>query len=117
MPKFLEDSCYDLAHPNATCIEFHQDKHHRHGFPINHLVDYSIEPNPNASDDKNQPPQKLSLAFSSADVVVLGWRLDSLADNLRENQLSALCVIPKRYGEIERSLPFVASIKITPLKQ
>ena len=114
---FLEDTCYESANTYAACIEFHQDKHHRRGFHASQLIDYTLEPNPDAGDDKNAPAQKLSLAFSTADVVVLGWRLGFLADKLRDNKLAALCVIPKRYAELERAVAFVASIKITPLKQ
>lgn len=114
---FLEDTCYESANTYAACIEFHQDKHHRRGFHASQLIDYTLEPNPDAGDDKNQPPQKLSIAFSTADVVVLGWRLGFLANYLRDNKLTALCVLPKRYAELERAVAFVASIKITPLKQ
>ena len=114
---FLEDTCYESANTYAACIEFHQDKHHRRGFHASQLIDYTLEPNPDATDDKNAPPQKLSIAFSTADVVVLGWRLGFLADKLRDNKLSALCTLPKRYAELERAVAYVASIKITPLKQ
>jgi hypothetical protein len=114
---FLEDTCYESANTYAACIEFHQDKHHRRGFHASQLIDYTLEPNPDAGDDKNAPAQKLSLAFSTADVVVLGWRLGLLANYLRDNRLAAVGVIPKRYAELERAAAFVASIKITPLKQ
>jgi hypothetical protein len=115
--NFLEDKCYESANTYAACIEFHQDQHHRRGFHASQLIDYTLEPNPDAGDDKNAPAQKLSLAFSTADVVVLGWRLGLLANYLRDNRLSAVGVIPKRYAELERAAAFVASIKITPVKQ
>jgi hypothetical protein len=79
------------------------------------LIDYTLEPNPDASDDKNEPPQKLALAFSTADVVLLGWRLSHLADKLQENDLAAVRALPKRYAEFDRSKPFVASITIEPI--
>jgi hypothetical protein len=79
------------------------------------LIDYTLEPNPDAGDDKNAPPQKFALAFSTADVVILGWRLGILADKLRENDLATVHVLPKRYAEFDRSKPFVASIAITPV--
>jgi len=52
------------------------------------LIDYTLEPNPDVGDDKKLPPQKLALAFSTADVVLLGWRLGLLADKLQENDHS-----------------------------
>jgi hypothetical protein len=48
-------------------------------------------------------------------VVVLGWRLSRLADALRENRLAAVGKLPKRYADLDRNKPFVASITITPI--
>jgi hypothetical protein len=81
------------------------------------LIDYTLEPNPDAGEDKNAPPQKLALGFSTADVVILGWRLGRLADLLRENELATVHVLSKRYADLDRDRPFVASIIITPLSK
>jgi len=115
MPDFLDDSCYESAITYAACIEFHVDKHHRRGFSASQLIDYTLEPNPDADDGQDAPPEKLALAFSTADVVVLGWRLGFLADKLRENKLAAIGVLPKRYAELERIAVYVSSIVITPI--
>ncbi len=112
---FLDDRCYESANSYAGCIEFHIDKHHRRGFNASQLIDYTLEPNSDAGDGQDAPPQKLSLAFSTADVVVLGWRLGLLADKLRENKLAAIGVLPKRYAQLERIAVFVSSIVITPI--
>ena len=53
--------------------------------------------------------------LSTADLVILGWSLGFLADKLKENDLGTVHVLPKQYGELERSKPFVASIKITTI--
>ena len=115
MSTFLDDSCYESANSYAGCIEFHKDKHHRRGFNASQLIDYTLEPNPDAEDDKTVPPQKLSLAFSTADVIILGWRLGLIADYLRDNKLSAIGILPKRYAELERNAIYVSSIVITPI--
>ncbi len=88
----------------------------RLGFHTSQLIEYTVEPNPDAGDDndKNAPPQKLAFAFSTAEVVVLGWRLSHLADKLQENDLAAVRVLAKRYAEVDRSKPFVASITMIP---
>jgi hypothetical protein len=109
---FLLDKCYETLNTSAAFIEFHQDKDHRQAFNTSQLIGFSVAPNPDAKADKNEPPQKLSLVFSTADVVLLGWRLDFLADKLRENTLVAVGIIPKRYAELERAPVFVATIKI-----
>jgi hypothetical protein len=112
---FKEDSCYSTSGKYCACIEFHLSEHKRRGFHTSQLIEYTLESNPDAGDGKNEPPQKLALAFSTADVVVLGWRLGLLADKLQENDLAAIRALSKRYAEVDRHMPFVASISITPL--
>jgi len=57
------------------------------------------------------------MATSTAEVVELGWRLGHLADKLQENDLTAVRVLAKRLAEVDRHMPFVVSIKITPVEQ
>ena len=79
------------------------------------MIEYILEPNPDAADDKDIPPQRLALVFSTADVEVLGWRLGTLADKLQENNLAAVRILPKRFAELERNQPYVAFIGIMPI--
>jgi hypothetical protein len=116
--SLLENTdCYSTAGKYCACIEFHLSDHKRRGFSTSQLIDYTLEPNPDAGDDKNAPPQKLMLVFSTADVVVLGWRLGFLADKLQQNDLATIRLLPKRYGELDRSAPFVTAITITPVSK
>ena len=112
-----KDDCYTSSAKYCACIEFRQDEHHRHGFQTGQLIDYTLEPNPNSLDAKDMPPQKLVVAFSTADVVILGWRLGILADKLRENDLATVQVLPRCYADHDRNKPFVASITITPIEK
>jgi hypothetical protein len=73
----------------------------------------AIQPNP--ANDPNAPPQKFALVFSMADVVILGWRLDLIANNLRDNQLASVRARPQRFAQLEDNRPFMASIAITPV--
>ena len=57
----------------------------------------------------------LSLAFSTADVVILGWRLDRLTKLIQENRLASVSSLPKRYAELEPQKSFVSSIEIKPV--
>jgi hypothetical protein len=77
----------------------------------------AYEPNPDAADDRNAPPQKFTLAFSTADVAILGWRLETLAKRLCENELAVVRILPKRYADLDRFKTFVASIKITTIEK
>jgi phage tail protein X len=116
MPNFDKDSCYTASGKYCACIEFHLDEEHRHGFHTSQLIEYTLEANPDAADDKDIPPQRLALVFSTADVVVLGWRLGLLADKLQENDLAAVRALPKRYADVDRHTPFVASIAVTSIE-
>lgn len=112
---FLRDECYETGNLNCYCIEFHLDEHRRRGFHASQLITYSLDPNPAAENDKDAPPQILSLAFSTADVVILGWRLSRLADALQKNELAAIGILSKRYADFEPKKPFVSSIEIKPV--
>jgi hypothetical protein len=115
--SLIKDNCYTSSGKYCACIEFHLDEHRRHGFHTSQLSDYTLEPNPDAENDKNVPPEKFALAFSTADVVILGWRLGRLADLLRENDLATVHVLSKRYADLDRARPFVASITITAISR
>jgi len=115
MPE--HDSCYTTAGKYCACIEFHPDEHRRHGFHTSQLIEYTLEPNPDAEDNKNAPPDKLALAFATADVVILGWRLGLLTEKLRENELATVHVRPKRYAGLDNLAPCITSIKITPIEK
>lgn len=109
------ESSYTTSSKFCACIEFRLDEHRRRGFHTSQLIQFALDPNPAAEDDKNAPPEKLALAFSTADVVILGWRLGLLADRLRENELAIVRVQPTRYSGIEKTMPFVIAIQITPV--
>ena len=92
----------------------------RHQFSQNddgNLAGNTLEPNPNAGENKDAPPQRLALAFTAADLVILGWCLGRLADLLRENNLATVHVLPKRYADLAPARPFVASIIVTPFSK
>jgi len=112
-----KDDCYTTSVKYCACIEFHLDEERRRGFHTSQLIDYTLEPNPNQGEDQNAPPQKLTLTFSTADVVILGWRLGRLADLLRENNLATIHVLSKRYADLDRARAFVVSIIITPISR
>jgi hypothetical protein len=111
----FQDDCFVTANKYCACVEFHLDERQRHGFHSSQLIHYTVEPNPAAGEDRDAPPEKLALAFGTADVVVLGWRLGLLADHLQDNTLAAVRTLPRRYAELDGTKPFVATIAITPL--
>ena len=111
MSTFHEGTCYESANTYAACIEFHQDKLHRRSFHPSQLIEYPLEPNPDAGDDKNAPAQKLSIAFSTADVVVLGWRLGFFADKLQENDQAAVRALAQRFADAGHFASYCRCVK------
>ena len=107
--------CCAICGRYCSAIEFYLSEHKRRAFCTSQLIEYTLEPNPDAADDKDVPPQRLALVFSTADVEMLGWRLGTLADKLQESNLAAVRILPKRYAEAVGHSAFVASITITPI--
>jgi hypothetical protein len=112
---FKEGDCVLTTHKPCPCVEFAIGNDHRHGFQAAQLIHYTLEPNSEATGDKNKPTQKLTLAFATADVVVLGWRLAKLCDDLRNGDLLAVRALPDRYANLDQNKTFVASITVTPI--
>jgi hypothetical protein len=113
--RFKEGECLLTIQKHCPCIEFVLGELERYGFHASQLLDYHLQPNPAAGNEKNAPPEKLTLAFSTADVVLTGWRLDSLADHLRDGELLAVRSLAGRYANIDRSKTYVTAITVTPI--
>jgi len=67
-------------------------------------VGYTLQPNDSTGSEGGTlhgPPEKLTLAFATADVVMVGWRLERLAEHLRDGQLLAVRALPARYANRE----------------
>ena len=63
------------------------------------------------------PADRLTLGFSTADVVVIGWRLDSLTEELRSHKGGVIKKLPDaaRYEQLEAHACAVAGIEINPI--
>jgi hypothetical protein len=110
-----------LSHAEArgsalSFIEFRPDAHTRTGFAASQLLHYTLEPNPAATEgDKDAPPDRLTFAFHTADVAVLGTRLARLVELIGSHELAAVVAMDSRYANAEATQPFVAEILIRRL--
>ena len=95
-------------------IEFQPTPETRQGFALAQLLHYTLEANP-AAGNKEEAPERLSLAFSTADVVIFGARLVRLTDLLREHKLAVVRPLSGRYSNLEPTQPWVAEIVIARL--
>jgi hypothetical protein len=85
----------------------------RHGFALAQLLHYTLEPEVGELTDA--PRERLTLAFSTADVVVSGVRLAGLCDLLREHKLAAVWPLAERYANLFPDKHVVSEIVIRPL--
>jgi len=109
----FKNECYELAHKHVLCIEFVLSDTERLGFHTGQLLHYRLEPN--SSDQTDAPPEKLMIAFATADVVILGMKLSTLANHLRDGDLLSVRALPSRYANLDRNKTYVASITVTPI--
>ena len=70
LPLTKED-CYTTSGKYCACIEFHLTEHKRRGFPTSQLMDYTLEPNPDAEDDNGGRAQSQS-SFRTHHCIGLG---------------------------------------------
>jgi hypothetical protein len=103
---FLNDRC--------SFLEFWPEQKPWHGFAVSQLLHYSVEANTAAKDG---PPDKLTLGFSTADVVVTGWRLEQLADEVRGHKGGIVKTLPNavRYEQLQPNACAVAKIEVKPI--
>lgn len=105
-------SCYSGGtRSGGAFIEFRPDAHRRLGFPWAQLCHYTLEPNPGSDDT----PERLTLAFSTADVVLVGARLAKLVDLIHEHDLDWVAVVDARHAGLLARAPWVATIAIARL--
>jgi len=106
---FLNDRC--------SFLEFRPDQKPWHGFSCAQLLHYALEANSTAA--KDGPPDRLKLDFSTADVVLTGWRLEELAEQIREHKGGVVKTLPNavRYEQLKPNDCAVASIAVTPISK
>jgi len=115
--QFKESECVLTTQKHCPCVEFlladsEAARSRRHGFHASQLLDYCLQPN--EAETKDAPPEKLTLSFATADVRLTGWRLDRIADHLREGDLLAVRALPARYAHLDPGKCFVAQITVAP---
>lgn len=113
--KKAEDAVSVMPASQAVSfVEFRPDAVTRAGFPMAQLCHYTLEPNPDAGDQPDAPRERLTLAFSTADVVLVGLRLAALLEPLQQHRLASVVAHDARYAHAGAPQPWVARITIGP---
>ena len=110
-----EPFCIEETEHPVLILDFLARDGRIHGFPYSQLVNYLLDPNPDVQRGKDAPPDRLSLEFSTHDVVVTGWRLNALRPLLHSARIAALCAADPRYANVSRNKPFIAEITVKPV--
>lgn len=92
-------------------LEFRPTANTRVGFSYAQLCHYTLEPNPYP--ELSVAPERLTVAFSSADVVVYGARLGQVVDELAKQTVDWITVVDERYANLSER-PWVGRIDVQP---
>ena len=111
-----ETKCIELHGSSSATIDFFTGDKRVYGFPYHHLINYVLDANPNLDRNHDAPPERLTLAFSSHDAVVLGWRLQGLLQFLHDAKIFTVRSFDARYANLGDVMPFIAEIIVTPAK-
>ena len=111
---FNEGECVLTSQKHCPCIEFVLGPNQRHGFHASQLLHYRLEHN--EPEEKDSPPERLTIAFATADVTLTGWHLDKLSDHLRDGDLLAVRVVPSRYSKLQPNKTSVTFISVEPVR-
>ena len=111
-----ETKCIELHGSSSVTIDFFTGDKRVYGFPYHHLINYVMDANPDLDRNRDAPPERLALAFSSHDVVVLGWRLQVLLKFFHDAKITTIRAFDARYANLGEGLPFIAEIVVTPAK-
>jgi len=112
-----EGQCAREDHDGATFMEFVTEDDRAHGFPYSQLMGYTLERVPESEFKGEAPEDRLHLFFSTHDVTLTGWRLRPLVNMVRQGTLASVRALDTRYAQVNTKSPFVARIKIAPVKE
>ncbi|HET7537458.1 MAG TPA: hypothetical protein VFJ90_13445, partial [Candidatus Didemnitutus sp.] len=77
-------------------IEFRPNAVTRAGLPYVHLCHYTLEPNQDP--ELSTGPERLTIGFSSADVMIYGARLGQILEKLVAQRLDWVAIVDERYA-------------------
>ncbi|MEQ1853983.1 MAG: hypothetical protein ABMA01_20620 [Chthoniobacteraceae bacterium] len=114
-PSLEEPRCIEESEHPLLMLDFLARDGRIHGFPYSQLTNYQIDSNPALERRSDAPAERLTLLFSTHDVILTGWRLHALRPLLHSARLAALRAADLRYAHVARNKPFIAEITVNPI--
>jgi hypothetical protein len=102
---------------SSLAVDFQSLDGRVHGFPYAHLLNYICEKNPAYASHPQAPPDRFSFAFSTHDVLLLGWRLSGLLPSIRQGKLLSLIAVSDRFYGLSKNEPFICDISVSLAKK
>jgi hypothetical protein len=100
-----------LVSREPSMIEFVGPSRHC-GFAKDRLNGFVLEKNPERKDQKLDPPDQFRLFFTTAVVVLKGWRLEMMASVLANGTVASVHVVEKELAKLMIEEPWVTEIQI-----
>jgi len=111
LPESELKNLHCLNAPDRYCAsaDFNADDGRVHGFAAAQYLGYLLESNPLASE---AAPERMTLRYATAEVVVLGRKLHRIASALSRSRLEMLKPVSARYAPVLDISPFIISIQV-----
>ena len=103
-------ACLESSQIYTASIRIRADDRRAYCFATSHYLDALIEAN--ADRQPNAPIQRLTLRFTSGEVVVLGSGLERIEDRLAESHLRGLKTVEPRHASLLKFGPIILSISV-----
>ena len=111
LPESELKNIHWLNAPNRYCAsaDITADDGRVHGFATAQYLGYLLESNPLAND---AAPERMTIHYGTADVVILGRKLHRIASALSSSHLEMLKPVSARYAPVLDISPFIISIQV-----
>jgi len=106
-------ACVQRKPHECQFVDFVAQNGRCHSFPLAQLVQCVLEGNPAVKEQPDSPSDRLTIAFPTQDVVILGWNLKALRDALDLGKLVTVRAHDARYGGVEDKQAFVTGVTVT----
>ncbi|MBK8001297.1 MAG: hypothetical protein IPK15_21975 [Verrucomicrobia bacterium] len=102
--------CLESSQTYNASVSFRADDRRSYCFSTGHYIDAVIEAN---NDQRpGAPAQRLTLRFTSGEVMILGSGLERIEDRLAEGHLRGVKAVEPRYASLLKFGPVVLSITV-----
>lgn len=105
-------ACLQEKARECQLVDFVSQEGRCDSFPLAQLVRCVLEGNPASQEQTAAPPDRLTLEFSTQDVVIHGWNLQGIRDALDLSRPVVVRVRDVRYARVEERQPFVSAISV-----